>query len=135
VIYDALNDVRDAMEGLLEPTVREKTVGRAEVRQVFNVPSVGIVAGSFVLNGTLTRNAAARLIRDHVVVYTGKISSLRRFKEDAREVQSGYECGIGLENYQDAKSGDIIEAYETERVARRLTAPSAGKTAAAERRL
>lgn len=134
VIYDALNDVRDAMEGLLEPTVREKTVGRAEVRQVFNVPSVGVVAGSFVLDGKLTRNAAARLIRDHVVVYTGKISSLRRFKEDAREVQSGYECGIGLENYQDAKLGDVIEAYETERVARRLT-PSTGKTAGAERRV
>jgi len=134
VIYDALNDVRDAMEGLLEPTVREKTVGRAEVRQVFSVPSVGVIAGSFVVDGKITRNAAARLIRDHVVVYTGKISSLRRFKEDAREVQSGYECGIGLENYQDAKLGDIIEAYETERVARRLT-PSAGKSAAAERRL
>jgi translation initiation factor IF-2 len=134
VIYDALNDVRDAMEGLLEPTVREKTVGRAEVRQVFSVPSVGVVAGSFVLDGKLTRNATARLVRDHVVVYTGKIASLRRFKEDAREVQSGYECGIGLENYQDAKVGDVIEAYETERVARRLT-PSSGKTAAAERRV
>ena len=134
VIYDALNDVRDAMEGLLEPTVREKTVGRAEVRQVFSVPGVGVVAGSFVLDGKITRNAAARLVRDHVVVYTGKIVSLRRFKEDAREVLSGYECGIGLENFQDAKVGDVIEAYETERVARRLT-PSSGKTAAAERRV
>jgi translation initiation factor IF-2 len=134
VIYDALNDVRDAMEGLLEPTVREKTVGRAEVRQVFSVPSFGVISGSFVLDGKITRNAAARLVRDHVVVYTGKVTSLRRFKEDAREVQTGYECGIGLENYQDAKVGDIIEVYETERVARRLT-PSTGKTAAAERRL
>ena len=133
VIYDALNDVRDAMEGLLEPTVRERTVGRAEVRQVFNVPSFGVVAGSFVTEGKITRNALARLVRDHVVVYTGKIDSLRRFKEDAREVQSGYECGIGLENYQDAKTGDIIEAYEIERVARRLT-PSSGKAAMAERR-
>jgi translation initiation factor IF-2 len=134
VIYDALNDVRDAMEGLLEPTVREKTVGRAEVRQVFSIPSFGTIAGSFVLDGKLTRNAAARLVRDHVVIYTGKIVSLRRFKEDAREVQSGYECGIGLENYQDLKVGDAIEAYETERVARRLT-PSAGKAAGAERRV
>jgi translation initiation factor IF-2 len=134
VIYDALNDVRDAMEGLLEPTVREKTVGRAEVRQVFNIPSFGTIAGSFVLDGKLTRNAAARLVRDHVVIYTGKIVSLRRFKEDAREVQSGYECGIGLENYQDIKVGDAIEVYETERVARRLT-PSAGKATVAERRV
>jgi translation initiation factor IF-2 len=114
--------------------VREKTVGRAEVRQVFSIPSFGTIAGSFVLDGKLTRNAAARLVRDHVVIYTGKIVSLRRFKEDAREVQSGYECGIGLENYQDLKVGDAIEAYETERVARRLT-PAAGKAAGAERRV
>ena len=134
VIYDALNDVRDAMEGLLEPTVREKTVGRAEVRQVFSIPSAGVVAGSFVTDGKITRNAAVRLVRDHVVVYTGKIASLRRFKEDAREVQSGYECGIGLENYQDVKAGDVIEAYETERVARRLAPPS-GKSVGAERRV
>jgi len=134
VIYDALNDVHDAMEGLLEPTVREKTVGRAEVRQIFNIPSFGTVAGSFVLDGKLTRNAAARLVRDHVVIHTGKIATLRRFKEDAREVQSGYECGIGLEDYHDIKVGDVIEAYETERVARRLT-PPAGKAAVAERRL
>ena len=134
VIYDALNEIRDAMEGLLEPTVREKTVGRAEVRQVFNVPSSGTVAGSFVVDGKITRNASVRLVRDHVVVYTGKIISLRRFKEDAREVQSGYECGIGLENYQDMKVGDVIEAFEVERVARRLT-PSTGRSAGAERRV
>jgi translation initiation factor IF-2 len=134
VIYDALNEIRDAMEGLLDPTVREKTVGRAEVRQVFNVPSSGAVAGSFVLDGKITRNAAVRLVRDHVVVYTGKVTSLRRFKEDAREVQSGYECGIGLENYQDMKTGDVIEAFEVERVARRLT-PSTGRSSGAERRV
>ena len=134
VIYDALNEIRDAMEGLLEPTVREKTVGRAEVRQVFNVPSSGTVAGSFVIDGKITRNASVRLVRDHVVVYTGKVVSLRRFKEDAREVQSGYECGIGLENYQDVKTGDVIEAFEIERVARRLT-PSTGRSTGAERRV
>jgi translation initiation factor IF-2 len=134
VIYDALNDVRDAMEGLLEPTVREKTTGRAEVRQVFNVPSFGLVAGSFVVDGKITRNASVRLVRDHVVVYTGRVTSLRRFKEDAREVQSGYECGIGLENYQDLKAGDVIEAFEVERVARRLT-PAAGRSTGAERRV
>jgi translation initiation factor IF-2 len=134
VIYDALNEIRDAMEGLLEPTVREKTVGRAEVRQVFTVPSFGTVAGSFVVDGRITRNASVRLVRDHVVVYTGKVASLRRFKEDAREVQSGYECGIGLEDYQDVKAGDVIEAFEVERVARRLT-PSTGRSTGAERRV
>jgi translation initiation factor IF-2 len=134
VIYDALNDVRDAMEGLLEPTVREKTVGRAEVRQIFTIPSAGVVAGSFVTDGKITRNVAVRLVRDHVVVYTGKVASLRRFKEDAREVASGYECGICLENYQDMKTGDVIEAFETERVARRL-APSGSKSVSAERRV
>jgi translation initiation factor IF-2 len=134
VIYDALNDVRDAMEGLLEPTMREKTTGRAEVRQVFSVPSFGVIAGSFVTDGKITRNTAARLVRDHVVVHTGKVTSLRRFKEDAREVQTGYECGIGLENYADVKAGDIIEAFETEQVVRRLT-PTSGRSAAAERRL
>jgi len=134
VIYDALNEIRDAMEGLLEPTVREKTVGRAEVRQVFTVPSFGAVAGSFVVDGRITRNASVRLVRDHVVVYTGKVASLRRFKEDAREVQSGYECGIGLENYQDVKAGDVVEAFEVERVARRL-GPTTSRSTGAERRV
>jgi translation initiation factor IF-2 len=133
IIYDAVNDVRDAMEGLLEPSVREKTTGKAEVRQVFTIPSAGTIAGSFVTDGKLVRSSAVRLVRDHVVVYTGKIVSLRRFKEDAREVSSGYECGIGLENYQDIKSGDVIEAFELERVARRLT-PSPARSAPAERR-
>jgi translation initiation factor IF-2 len=131
VIYDALNDVRAAMEGMLEPTFREKTVGRAEVREVFSIPDVGVIAGSYVLDGKITRNATARLVRDSVVVYTGKIASLRRFKDDAREVTSGYECGIGLEDYPDIKSGDVIEVFEQEAVERRLSAPTAGRTAAA----
>jgi translation initiation factor IF-2 len=134
VIYDALNDVRDAMEGLLEPTTREKTIGRAEVRQVFSVPSSGVIAGSYVTDGKITRSGAVRLVRDHVVVHTGKVASLRRFKEDAREVQSGYECGIGLENYADVKAGDVIEAFETEQVIRRLT-PTSGRSVGAERRV
>jgi translation initiation factor IF-2 len=134
VIYDALNDVRDAMEGLLEPTYREKVLGRAEVRETFSIPAIGLIAGCFVTDGRVTRNAAARLVRDHVVVHNGKISSLRRFKDDAREVQSGYECGIGLDNFQDVKTGDVIEAYEMEQVARRLGAPTA-RGAAAERSL
>jgi translation initiation factor IF-2 len=134
VIYDALNELRDAMEGLLEPTFREKVQGRAEVRDTFSIPGIGTIAGCFVSDGKVTRNAAARLVRDHVVVYTGKITSLRRFKDDAREVQSGYECGIGLENFQDLKVGDTIEAYEMEQVLRRL-GPAMARGAAAERSL
>lgn len=133
VIYDVINDVRDAMEGLLEPAFRERVLGRAEVRQVFTVPSVGSVGGSFITDGKVVRNGLARLVRDHVVVYTGKVSSLRRFKDDAREVQAGYECGIGLENYQDMKVGDVIETFELEKVQRRL-APAAGRGAPVERR-
>ncbi len=136
VIYDAINDVRDAMEGLLEPALREKITGRAEVRNIFAIPNVGTIAGCFVNEGKVVRNATVRLVRDHVVVYTGKVASLRRFKEDVREVQSGYECGVGLENFQDIKLGDVIELYEMEQVARRLSSASAGRsTAQAERSL
>ncbi len=133
VIYDALNEIRDAMEGMLDPTLREKVVGRAEVRDIFNIPGVGSIAGCFVNDGKVRRNAAARLVRDHVVVHDGKVASLRRFKEDAREVSSGYECGIGLENYSDVKVGDVIEVYEMEEVARRLSPASARGTGAEHR--
>ena len=133
VIYDAVNEVRDAMEGLLEPMVREKTTGRAEVRQVFTISGIGAIAGSYIVDGKITRNSSARLVRDHVVVYDGRVSTLRRFKEDAREVLSGFECGIALENYADIKVGDHIETYETERVVRRLTPQ--GKGQGAERRV
>jgi translation initiation factor IF-2 len=112
--------------------VREKTTGRAEVREVFVIGNIGAIAGSFVLDGKINRGAMARLVRDHVVVHDGRIGSLRRFKDDVREVASGYECGIGLENYNDIKAGDVVETYETERVIRRLT--PTGKAAAAERR-
>jgi translation initiation factor IF-2 len=133
IIYDAQNAVREAMEGLLEPTVQEKNLGRAEVRQTFAIPGGGIVAGSYVVDGKVVRNAQARLVRDHVVVHTGKISSLRRFKEDAREVTSGYECGITLEDYQDIKAGDVIEAFEMETVTRKLSAPTARSVGAESR--
>jgi len=134
IIYEAENELRDAMEGLLEPTYREKVTGRAEVRQVFAIPGIGTIAGCSVSDGSIKRNGLARLLRDHVVVYQGKITSLRRFKEDAREVTSGYECGIGLESYQDLKVGDIIEAYELEQVARRLSSGSGqSRGVAAER--
>jgi translation initiation factor IF-2 len=133
IIYDAINDVRDAMEGLLEPTYKEKVLGRAEVRNTFNIPGIGLIAGCLVTDGKITRNAQARLVRDSIVVHNGKVGSLKRFKDDAREVQSGYECGIGLDNFSDVKVGDFIEAYEMEQVARRLGPPSRG--AAAERTL
>ncbi len=129
IIYDAINDVRDAMEGLLEPTYKEKVLGRAEVRNTFNIPGIGVIAGCYVRDGKITRNAQARLVRDSIVVHNGKIGSLKRFKDDAREVQSGYECGIGLDNFSDVKVGDVIEAYEMEQVVRRLGAPTRGATA------
>jgi len=132
VIYDAVNEVRDAMEGLLEPTFREKVVGRAEVREVFSIPGGGSVAGCMVSEGTIRRNASARLVRDHVVVHEGRVGSLRRFKDDVREVQTGYECGIGLDSFHDIKRGDVIEAYEMEQVARHLSAGT-GRQAAVER--
>jgi translation initiation factor IF-2 len=125
VIYDAVNDVRGALEGLLAPTLRERPLGRAEVRQTFSISGLGTVAGCSVVEGKLARSAQVRLVRDSVVVYTGKLSSLKRFKDDAREVATGYECGLALENYQDVKVGDVIEAFEVEQVARRLEAPAA----------
>jgi translation initiation factor IF-2 len=117
VIYHALDEIKSAMVGLLEPVYEERTLGRAEVRDTFNVPKVGTVAGCHVQDGLIKRGAQARLLRDNVVVYTGKIASLRRFKEDVREVQAGYECGIGLERFNDVKVGDVIEAYKMEEVA------------------
>jgi translation initiation factor IF-2 len=134
VIYEAVNDVRDALEGMLEPTLREKVVGRAEVRRSFVISGLGTIAGCAVVDGKVTRGSKVRLVRDHVVVYDGRVVSLRRFKDDVREVLSGYECGIGLENYQDLKEGDVIEAYETEQVARRLQRGGAAAQASLESR-
>jgi translation initiation factor IF-2 len=120
VIYEAISDVRQALSGLLAPEQREEDRGRAEVRATFRVPRIGLVAGCYVLDGTITRGSRARVVRDGVIVYDGRIGSLRRFKDDAREVAQGYECGIGIENFQDVKEGDIIEAYEVREVARSL---------------
>jgi translation initiation factor IF-2 len=120
IIYDAVEDVKKAMEGLLEPTLKEKYLGRAEIREVFAVPKVGNVAGCYVQDGKMQRNAQVRLLRDNVVLYEGKLSSLRRIKDDVKEVVSGYECGIGLENYNNIKIGDFIEAFEIEKVAAKL---------------
>jgi translation initiation factor IF-2 len=120
IIYDAVEDVKKAMEGLLEPTLKEKYMGRAEIREIFSVPKVGNVAGCYVQDGKMLRNAQVRLLRDNVVIYEGKLSSLRRIKDDVKEVVAGYECGIGLENYNNIKVGDIIEAFEIEKVATKL---------------
>ncbi|MFQ5960478.1 MAG: translation initiation factor IF-2 [Candidatus Methylomirabilales bacterium] len=120
VIYEAVAEIREAMEGMLEPEYAERTMGRAEVRATFGVPRFGTVAGCYVSDGKVLRDAAMRLIRDSRVVHQGKIASLRRFKEDVREVQSGYECGIGLLNFSDIKVGDIIEVYELVPVAPKL---------------
>ena len=121
IIYDAIADVKAAMEGLLEPTLKERTLGRLEVRQVFNIPKQGAIAGGYVGEGVITRNSAgARVIRDSVVIYEGKLSSLRRFKDDVKEVQAGYECGAGIENFNDLKVGDIIEVYTYDKIAAKL---------------
>ncbi len=120
IIYDAVKDIKDAMEGLLAPIEKEKITGKAEARSVFNVPKYGTVAGSFVLDGVVKRNSNVRLLRDNVVIYTGHINSLKRFKEDVKEVQANFECGILLENFNDIKTGDIIEAYDIEYIKQTL---------------
>lgn len=120
IIYNAVEDVKKAMEGLLSPIFKEKYLGRAEIREVFTVPKIGAVAGSYILDGKVVRNAQVRLLRDNIVIYEGKMSSLRRFKDDVKDVAYGYECGIGLENYNDVKVGDIIEAFEMEKIAATL---------------
>jgi len=122
IIYDLIADVRAALEGLLEPEVAEHITGRAEVRETFHIPRIGVIAGCYVTEGTITRNAECRLLRDHVVVYQGRVGSLRRFKEDVHEVASGYECGIGLERFADIKQGDVIEPFMREQVAKKLAA-------------
>ncbi|MFC1855107.1 translation initiation factor IF-2 [Thermodesulfobacteriota bacterium] len=118
VIYDLVHDIQQALRGLLAPITREAVTGHAEVREVFSVPKIGKIAGSFLTDGKFTRNSKVRVLRDDVVIYDGKISSLKRFKDDAKEVVSGYECGIGVENFNDIKNGDVLESYIIEEVAR-----------------
>jgi len=121
VIYDAISDIRAAMEGLLEPTLKERVTGRCEVRQVFSITKVGTIAGAYVTDGMISRaGSGVRVLRDNVVIYTGKLSSLKRFKDDVREVQAGYECGIGVENFNDIKLGDVIEAFVVDKIAAKL---------------
>jgi translation initiation factor IF-2 len=116
VIYNLVNDIKAAMEGLMESTYEEHLVGRVEVRQTFNIPRIGTIGGCYVTEGKIERGQPVRLLRDGVVIYNGKIGSLRRFKDDVKEVQSGYECGVGIENYNDLKVNDVMECYEIEEV-------------------
>ena len=120
IIYEAVADVRAALEGLLRPEQREIISGEAEVRELFKVPKIGVIAGCSVRSGVINRTGRVRVIRDGTQIYDGIIGSLRRFKEDVREVREGFECGIGIENFNDLKNGDVIEAYRTEEVARTL---------------
>ena len=116
VVYNVANEIKAAMAGMLEPTFHEVSLGRAEVRNTFKVPKFGIVAGCLVIEGKMVRNSEVRLLRDNVVTYTGRVNSLRRFKEDVGEVKQGYECGIGLDKFSDIKPGDVIEAFKVEKV-------------------
>jgi len=116
IIYELTEEIQRAMAGLLEPVIKEVTLGKAEVRETFRIPKVGVVAGCFVQDGRLTRDSEVRLLRDNVVVYTGKVASLRRFKEDVSEVKSGFECGVSISNFSDVKQGDVIEAFMTQKI-------------------
>jgi translation initiation factor IF-2 len=122
IIYEAVEEVKAAMEGLLTPEKKEVVLGEAEIRQLFKIAKVGTIGGSFVKSGVIPRAGRVRVIRDGVEVYDGTLSSLKRFKEDVREVREGFECGIGVENFNDIKVGDLIEAYRIEEVARFLSA-------------
>jgi translation initiation factor IF-2 len=127
VIYEAVEEVRAALEGLLAPEKRDVVLGEAEVRQIFKISGIGVIAGCMVRNGIIRRGASIRVVRDGVEVYSGGLSSLKRFKDDVREVKEGLECGIGVENFNDVKVGDVLESYKVEEVARSLE-PSTGAT-------
>jgi len=126
VIYDVLADIRAALEGMLEPTYREELQGRAQVREIFHARGVGTVAGCYVSEGKIQRSSLIRLLRDQVVVHQGELASLRRFKDDVREVAVGYECGLAIQGFQDVKAGDVIEGYQRVVVPRQIS-PSQGR--------
>src|SRR5262245_44617659 len=129
IIYEAIADIRAAMEGMLEPTYREQVHGRVEIRRIFNIAGTGTIAGCYVNEGKIARGHLVRLLRDQVVVHEGKLASLKRFKDDVREVAAGYECGLSLEGFQDIKQGDVIEAYERIPVMRQINPTPAGRDA------
>ena len=118
VIYKALEEIEAAMRGMLAPEIEERETGAAEVRQTFRVPGVGVVAGCYVTSGEIFRNNRVRVVRDGTVVYEGNIASLKRFRDDVRSVREGFECGIGVENFNDVKEGDVLEFFETVEVPR-----------------
>ena len=120
IIYDLVDDVKKAMSGMLTPEIRETMLGNARILEIFNVSKVGKVAGCLVTDGSVERGASVRLIRDNVVIHEGKLSQLKRFKDDAKEVQVGQECGMSFEAYQDMRAGDVIECYRVEEIARSL---------------
>lgn len=118
IIYKLQEDIEKAVKGMLDPVYEEKSAGQAEVREIYKVSKVGTIAGCYVLSGSIVRNGGVRVIRDSIVIYTGKIGSLKRFKDDAKEVKAGYECGITIENYNDVKVGDVLECFVMEEVER-----------------
>ena len=120
IIYKLVQEVKDAMSGMLAPDIEEVYVGQAEVRETFSVPKIGLIAGCYLPDGKIVRNSQVRLLRDGVVIYTGKVASLRRMKDDVKEVTKGFECGIGLEKFNDIKVGDSIEAFDTKEIARTI---------------
>ena len=120
IIYDAINELKDAIEGMLSPVIQEKIVANLEIREVFKISKVGSIAGCIVLDGRLGRNTKIRIIRDGIVVYTGELGSLRRFKDDVKEVAVGQDCGLNIKNFNDIKVGDIIEGYEQVEIKRTL---------------
>jgi translation initiation factor IF-2 len=126
IIYEVLDDVRKAMEGLLAPESKEKIVGHAQVREIFKISKVGTIAGCRVVDGKALRSARVRVVRDSVPVFEGKVASLKHFKNDAREVESGLECGVSVEGYNDVKPDDVIEFFLLEEVARTLESPPTG---------
>jgi len=120
VIYKAIEEIKAAMEGMLSPDIEEKIVGTAEIRETFDITKVGTIAGCYVTDGTIKRSSKIRVIRDGIVVHTGVLGSLKRFKDDVREVKNNYECGLNIDKFNDIKIGDIVEAFEEVEVARKL---------------
>ena len=120
IIYDVADDIKKALEGMLSPELKEKILGYAEIRNVFNITGVGKVAGCMITEGMVKRGAKVRLLRDNVVIHDGSLGQLKRFKDDVKEVKEGYECGMSFENYNDIQVGDFIECYEIESIAAKL---------------
>src|SRR5690606_24042969 len=120
IIYDAIDDVKDAMEGMLSPELKEEVTGTAEIRETFKISKVGTIAGCMVTDGKIFRSSRIRLIRDGVVIYTGELATLKRFKDDVKEVSKGYDCGMQVKNYNDIQIGDVIEAFQEVEVKKKL---------------